>query len=83
MRTNLVVTLLLNCGYAFMKLFFYNEAYKCFNYALELAPIASDAYLRRSQVIMYNKESTMDDFKEAVDDSNKALEKRPNDKFYK
>ena len=32
---------------------------------------------------MYNKESTMDDFKQAVEDANKALEKRPNDKFYK
>ena len=83
MRTNLVVTLLLNCGYAFMKLFFYEEAYRCFNYAIEIAPVAADAYLRRSQVVMYNKESSMDDLKEAVNDSNKALEKRPNDKFYK
>ena len=31
---------------------------------------------------MYNKESTMDDLKKAVDDVNKALEKRPKDKFY-
>jgi hypothetical protein len=48
MRTNLVVTLLLNMGYCFMKMFFYKEAYKCFTYAMELAPVASDAYLRRS-----------------------------------
>lgn len=32
---------------------------------------------------MYNKESDMDDLKQAVDDANKAIEKRPNDKFYK
>jgi hypothetical protein len=31
---------------------------------------------------MYNKESSMDDLKRAVEDVNKALEKRPKDKFY-
>lgn len=31
---------------------------------------------------MYNHESTMDDLKKAVDDANKALERRPKDKFY-
>lgn len=83
MRTNLVCTLILNCGYAFMKLFFYDEAYKCFSYAAEIAPVAADAYLRRSQVVMYNKESSMDDLKDAVKDANVALERRPNDRFYK
>jgi tetratricopeptide (TPR) repeat protein len=48
MRTNLVVTLLLNMGYCFMKMFFYAEAKKCFTYAIQLAPVAADAYLRRS-----------------------------------
>lgn len=48
MRTNLVVTLLMSMGYCYMKLFFFHEALKCFNYAIELAPIAADAYLRRS-----------------------------------
>lgn len=48
MRTNLVVTLLMNMGYCYMKLFYYDEAYKCFSYSLELAPYASDCYLRRS-----------------------------------
>jgi len=32
---------------------------------------------------MYNKESTFADLKLALEDINKALEKRPNDKFYK
>jgi len=32
---------------------------------------------------MYNKESNMADYKLAVEDVNKALERRPNDKFYK
>lgn len=32
---------------------------------------------------MYNRESTMADFKLAVADANEALTKRPNDKFYK
>jgi len=82
LRSNLVVTLLLSIGYCYMKLFFFDEALKCFNYAIELMPIASDAYLRRSQAIMYNKDSTMDDLKRAVEDVNKALEKRPKDKFY-
>lgn len=48
LRSNLVVTLLLSLGYCYMKLFFFEEAMKCFNYAIELMPIASDAYLRRS-----------------------------------
>lgn len=48
LRSNLVVTLLLNIGYCYMKLFFYDEAKKCFDMAADLAPIASDAYLRRS-----------------------------------
>jgi tetratricopeptide (TPR) repeat protein len=48
LRTNLVVTLLLNIGYCYMKMFFFDEAYKTFSYAIELAPFAADAYLRRS-----------------------------------
>ena len=48
MRTNLVVTLLMSMGYCYMKLFYYDEALQCFNYAIELAPIACDVYLRRS-----------------------------------
>ena len=48
MRTNLVVTLLMSIGYCNMKLHFYSEAIKCFSYAIDLAPIAADAYLRRS-----------------------------------
>lgn len=82
MRTNLVVTLLMNMGYSYMKLFYFDEALKCFNYGLELAPEAMDLYLRRSQCIMYNKESDMNDLKLAVTDVNKALNKRPKDKFY-
>ena len=31
---------------------------------------------------MYNKNSTIDDLKKAVEDANKAIEKRPKDKFY-
>lgn len=31
---------------------------------------------------MYNKGSSMDDLKKAIDDINKALERRPKDKFY-
>jgi tetratricopeptide (TPR) repeat protein len=48
MRNNLVVTLLMNMGYCYMKLFFFEEALKCFNYGIELAPEAMDVYLRRS-----------------------------------
>lgn len=70
-------------GYCYMKLFYYDEAYKCFSYGLELAPYASDCYLRRSQVLMYNKDSDMEDLKQAVNDVNRAIEKRPKDKFYK
>ncbi len=65
-----------------MKLFFFDEALRCFNYIIELCPIASDAYLRRSQVRMYNKESNIEDFKQAVEDANKALERRPKDKIF-
>jgi hypothetical protein len=31
---------------------------------------------------MYNKESNIDDFKLALEDANKALERRPKDKFF-
>ena len=48
MRTNLVVTLLMSIGYSYMKLHYYDEAIKCYTYAIKCAPIASDAYLRRS-----------------------------------
>lgn len=65
-----------------MKLFYYEEAIKCFNYAISIYPEASDAYLRRSQAIMYDRDSTMTEFKIAIDDINKALKKRPKDKFY-
>lgn len=82
MRTNLVVTLLMSMGYCYQKLFFYNEALKCFSYAIELAPEAVDAYLRRSQCYMYNKDSTMADLKQAIEDVNKSINKRPKDKFY-
>jgi tetratricopeptide (TPR) repeat protein len=82
MRTNLVVTLLMSCGYCYAHLFFFDEARKCFDFAIELAPIASDAYLRRSQCIMYDKDSDMTALRQAVDDANKALERRPKDKFY-
>lgn len=50
LRKNLVVSLLLSIGYCYMKLFFFVEARKCFDYAIEIEPIANDAYLRRSQV---------------------------------
>lgn len=83
MRINLVVTLLMSIAYTYMKLFYFEEAIKCLDYAIEIAPIASDAYLRRSQARMYNKESTMTDLKQAVEDVNKALSRRPNDKFFK
>ena len=66
MRTNLVVTLLMSMGYCYMKLYYYDEAIKCFAYSIELAPVASDAYLRRSQCLMYNKASDMSDLKLAV-----------------
>lgn len=82
MRTNLVCTLLMSIAYAYMKLHFYDEAVKCLDYAIELIPLASDAYLRRSQVVMYNKGSSVEDLKRAVTDANKALERRPKDKFY-
>jgi tetratricopeptide (TPR) repeat protein len=48
LRSNLVVTLLMSIGYCYMKLFYFDEATKCFNFAIELMPMASDAYLRRS-----------------------------------
>mmetsp|Transcript_16408 Transcript_16408/g.15729 ORF Transcript_16408/g.15729 Transcript_16408/m.15729 type:complete len:84 (+) Transcript_16408:881-1132(+) len=72
----------MNMGYCYMRLFFFEEAIKCFNYAIEITPTIPDAYLRRSQAIMCNQESSMEDLKLAVGDVNKALEKRPKDKYY-
>lgn len=82
MRTNLVVTLLMSVGYCYLRLHFYSEALKCFDYALELAPIAADAYLRRSQCRMYNRLSSIAELRLAMDDANKAIERRPKDKLY-
>ena len=48
MRTNMVVTLLMSMGYCYMKLHYHTEALKCLDYAIELAPVAADAYYRRS-----------------------------------
>ena len=78
-----MVTLLLNMANAYMHLHFYDEAEKCLSHGLELAPYAADAYLRRSQAIMYNFESTMMDYKQALSDLDEAQKRRPNDKFYK
>jgi hypothetical protein len=55
---------------------------KCLDYALELAPVAADGYFRRSQCRMYNQLSTIAELRLAVDDANKAIERRPKDKLY-
>ena len=82
MRTNLVVTLLMSIAYCYLKLHFYTEALKCLDYAIEIAPIAADAYFRRSQVRMYNRLSSIAELRLAMEDANKALERRPKDKIY-
>ena len=82
MRTNLVVTMLLNMSYCYLKLNNHSEALRCLEYGLELAPIAADCYFRRSQVRLYNKKSTVKDLRLAMDDANKALDRRPKDKIY-
>jgi tetratricopeptide (TPR) repeat protein len=61
LRTNLVVTLLLSIGYCYMKMFYFDEAIKTFSYVIEICPIASDAYLRRSQAVMYDIGSSIKD----------------------
>lgn len=83
MRTNLVVTLLMSMAYCYLKLHYYTEAMKCLNYAIELAPVAADAFIRRSQVRTYNRLISIQELRLAVDDANKAIEKRPKDKIYK
>ena len=82
MRTNLVVTLLMSIGYCYLRLHYYTESQKCLDYALELAPIAADAYYRRSQLRMYNRLSTIRELRLSVDDANKAVERRSKDKMY-
>lgn len=83
LRTNLVVTLLMNMASAYMNLFFFDEASRCLTYAIEIAPYAADAYLRRSQTVMYNLESDMTDYKRALEDLNEAQKRKPENKFYK
>jgi tetratricopeptide (TPR) repeat protein len=83
MRTNMVVTLLMSMSYCYLKLHYHTEALKCLDYAIELAPVAADAYLRRSQVRMYNKLASISELKLALEDINIAIEKRPKDKLYK
>jgi tetratricopeptide (TPR) repeat protein len=82
MRINMVVTLLLSISYCYLKLHYYAEAQKCLDYAIEIAPIAADAYFRRSQCRTYNRLSTIAELRLAVDDANKAIERRPKDKMY-
>lgn len=82
MRVNMVVTLLLSISYCYIKLHYYGEAMKCLDYAIELAPIAADAYFRRSQIRTHNRLATIAELRLAVEDANKAVERRPKDKIY-
>lgn len=82
MRTNMVVTLLMSQAYCYLKLHYYGEAMKCLDYAIELAPIAADAWFRRSQTRMNNRLASIAELRLAVDDANKAVERRPKDKIY-
>jgi tetratricopeptide (TPR) repeat protein len=82
MRTNLVVTMLLNMSYCYLRMHHHSEALRCLDYGLELAPIAADCYFRRSQVRLYNRKSTVKELRLAMDDANKALDRRPKDKIY-
>ena len=83
MRMNIVVTLLMSLGYCYLRLHNYQEAYRCLDYALTLAPTAADVLFRRSQVVLYHRHSSIGSLKQAMDDVNKAIEKRPKDKVYK
>jgi tetratricopeptide (TPR) repeat protein len=82
MRMNLVVTMLMSMAYCYLRMHHHSEALCCLDYALELAPIAADCYFRRSQVRFYNKKSTVAELRLAMDDINKAIERRPKDKIY-
>ena len=83
MRTNIVVTLLMSLGYCYLRLHNYQEAYKNLDYALTLAPTAPDVLYRRSQTLTYHRHSTIAQLKQAMQDVDKAIEKRPKDKIYK
>jgi len=48
MRMNLVVTMLLNMAYSYLRIHHHSEAIRCLDYGLEIAPIAADCYFRRS-----------------------------------
>ena len=50
---------------------------------MTLAPTAADVLFRRSQVVTYHRHSSIGSLKQAMDDVNKAIEKRPKDKVYK
>jgi len=82
MRVNLVVTLLMSMSYCYLRLHHHSEALRCLDFALDLAPIAADCYFRRSQVRTYNKKSTVAELRLAMDDINKAIDRRPKDKLY-
>ena len=83
MRTNIVVTLMMSLGYCYLRLHNYQEAYRCLDYGLKLAPTAADVRYRRSQVLTYHKHSSIASLKQAVEDVDKAIEKRPKDKIYR
>lgn len=73
MRMNMVVQLLLNITYCYMKLFFFDEAKKCLEYIIDICPLATDAYLRRSQLVMYDKESNYKNFEQAIKDADYCI----------
>ena len=83
MRTNIVVTLLMSLGYCYLRLHNYQEAFKNLDYALTLAPTAADVLYRRSQALTYHKHSTIARLRQAMQDVDKAIDKRPKDKVYK
>jgi len=83
MRINLVVTILMSLGYCYLRLHNYQEAYRNLDYALTLAPTAADVLFRRSQVFTYHRHSSIAHLKQAMQDVEKAIEKRPKDKIYR
>ncbi len=61
-------------SYAYMELKHYSEAIDCINESFEYAgDKVPDLYFRRAQAVCYNKYSSDEDYKKALEDINKAI----------
>ena len=81
-RLSAINNILLNLSCAYMHLAHYEEALQCCNEILRLTNLSVEGYYRRSQIRTYNLKSTYADLELALQDIEKSIEKKPQEKKY-